>query len=162
MDRRQIGLKLAMDCLDLEVEVDEFNDRLILQKATYLAQAAGVHLGYFYRWYLRGPYSPAVADDGFALNREIKSDCDDSQSWELDEVSSKRLSEIKKLIGRKNPQRARKLELLASVHFLVDQKQVSKSDPDLITEKLHRFNKQFTKSEVEKSLGQLREYGLLS
>lgn len=67
MERRQIGLKLVMDKLDLPVTVDSFDDRLILQKAIYLAEASGVRLGYYYRWYLRGPYCPAVAEDGFAV-----------------------------------------------------------------------------------------------
>ena len=164
MEKRQIGLKLAMDGVGLPVNVEGFDDRLILQKAIYLAQAAGVNFGYHYRWYLRGPYCPAVADDGFAVSREIKSGYDDSQRWKLDEISSGKLEGIRKLIGTRvaTQELAKKLELLASVHFLVDKKQVSRPDSELITKKLKCFNKQFRKSKVEKSLELLRNHELLS
>lgn len=56
MDKQQMSLKLAMDSLDLNVKMKTFHDRLILQKAVYLTQVAGVHLGYHYRWYIKGPY----------------------------------------------------------------------------------------------------------
>jgi hypothetical protein len=45
MDRQQIALKLAADGLGLHFKIGSFQDRLILQKAIYLVQAAGVHLG---------------------------------------------------------------------------------------------------------------------
>jgi len=56
MDRQQIGVKLTIDGLNLPFKIDGFQDRLIMQKSVYLAQAAGVHLGYYYHWYLYGPY----------------------------------------------------------------------------------------------------------
>ena len=46
MDRQQIGVKLAIDGLELPFKIDTFMDRLIMQKTVYLAQAAGVNLGY--------------------------------------------------------------------------------------------------------------------
>ena len=63
MDRQQIGVKLAIDGLKLPFVIDTFMDRLIMQKAVYLAQAAGVNLGYYYHWYLHGPYSPSLTRD---------------------------------------------------------------------------------------------------
>ena len=48
MDRQQIGVKLAVDGLGLKFKIDTFMDRLIMQKAVYMAQAKGVNLGYFY------------------------------------------------------------------------------------------------------------------
>ena len=56
MDRQQIALKLAVDGLELPFEINSFEDRLILQKAVYLAQAGGVNLGYYYQWYLLGHF----------------------------------------------------------------------------------------------------------
>jgi uncharacterized protein YwgA len=55
MDRQQIGLKLTLDALSLPARLDTFADRLVVQKAIYLAQVAGVQLGYHFHWYLRGP-----------------------------------------------------------------------------------------------------------
>lgn len=39
-----------------------FEDRLIAQKKMYLLQSLGTDLGYEYNWYVRGPYSPSLAN----------------------------------------------------------------------------------------------------
>lgn len=44
-----------------------FDNRLKLQKFVYLLQEYGVNLGYSFSLYLRGPYSPEVAKDGFQV-----------------------------------------------------------------------------------------------
>ena len=67
MDLQQIRLGLVLREADVSVDVSSFANRLILQKAGYLLQQAGVSLGYHFSWYLRGPYSPDYTDDVFAL-----------------------------------------------------------------------------------------------
>jgi len=165
MDRQQIGLKLAIDGLGLRFEINSFRDRLIMQKAVYLAQAAGINLGYYYHWYLYGPYSPSLTRDEFAIATDIASGMDASEGWKLDDKSAQRLEEIRdisKESDRDKDKLAKKLELLASVHFLVDRKQVSKVDAGLIATTLERFNKDFSEADVEKALGELTKYGLLA
>jgi len=160
MDRRQLGLKLVMVELDLPVQVESFDDRLILQKAIYLAQAAGVNLGYYYRWYLRGPYCPAVAEDGFAVSSE---GADESRGWKLDDSSLEKLNAIHRMLEEvPYTDLARRLELLASVHYLVDRRQGRGRDPQEISETLQKFNKQFSKDEVTSALGELTSNGILS
>jgi len=118
MDRQQIGVKLAVDGLGLPFKIDGFMDRLIMQKAVYLAQAAGVNLGYFYQWYLYGPYSPSLTRDEFAIAMDISADMDDSRGWKLDDVSLQRLEGIRAIFSEPDRDKlARNLELLASVHF---------------------------------------------
>ena len=163
MDRQQIGVKLTVDGLNLPFKTDYFTDRLIMQKAVYLAQAAGVNLGYFYHWYLHGPYSPSLTRDEYSIDADIAAGLDDSQGWKLDEKSSQRLEEIKAIFSE--PERdklARKLELLASVHFLIDRQQASKADPSRITATLRQFNKPFNKEDVKNAIGELTKYGLLA
>ena len=162
MDRQQIGVKLTIDGLNLPFKVGSFEDRLIMQKAVYLAQAGGVNLGYYYHWYLYGPYSPSLTRDEFAIATDISVDPDESKGWKLDNSSSQRLEGIRGIFTE--PERdklARKLELLASVDFLIDRKQVSKGDTGRITATLKRFNKNFSEEEVKKALGELKSYGLL-
>lgn len=164
MDRRQIGLKLVMDGLGLDVRIDDFDDRLILQKAIYLAQAAGVNLGYHYGWYLRGPYSPAVAEDGFAAAVELEDGLNETQGWIIDELTHARLRKLQPLwhdpkSGKGNL--ARKLELLASVHFLIDREQVPSPVPAEIVRTLQRFNKQFTTEEVTGAMEDMKRHELL-
>ena len=164
MDRRQIALKLTLDALGLPFEIDSFTDRLILQKAVYLAQEKGVHLGYYYSWYLYGPYAPTLTRDVYDIKSELDEDFDESQGWELDEDSQQRLKPLAQLLAkyRDRSQLARKLELLASVHFIVKRKQVRDNSPHAIEEKLKAFNKDFTKEEIAEALKELENYGLLS
>ncbi|MCK4828602.1 hypothetical protein KA005_73405 [bacterium] len=162
MDRQQIGVKLTVDGLDLPFNIDYFKDRLIMQKTVYLAQAAGINLGYFYHWYLHGPYSPSLTRDEYAIDADITSGLDDSEGWKLDEKSSKRLEEIKGIFRTEREKLAEKLELLASVHFLIDRKQVSRVDISRIVETLRQFKKDFSEQDVKKALEELIGYGLLA
>ncbi len=163
MDRRQIGLKLIMDQLDQQVKVDTFEDRLILQKTVYLADAAGVHLGYFFRWYLRGPYCPDVADDGFAVALDVAWKLDDSNRWNLDDVSCKRLAKLRPLLTCEDRAKlALRLELLASVHYLIERKQVKDTSVETITRKLRACDKPFSQEQVNAALQELRDYGILT
>jgi uncharacterized protein YwgA len=163
MDRQQIGVKLTVDGLGLPFKIDGFMDRLIMQKAVYLAQAAGVNLGYFYQWYLHGPYSPSLTRDEFAIAMDISADMDDSRGWKLDDASLHRLEGIKAIFSEPDRDKlARNLELLASVHFLIDRNKVSKIDTSQITTTLIRFNKDFSEKEVEGAIGELIRYDLLA
>ena len=45
----------------------DFNSRLILQKTIYLMEQFGLGIGYYFSWYLRGPYSPSLARDTYTL-----------------------------------------------------------------------------------------------
>lgn len=163
MDRQQIGLKLAVEGLELPFQINTFEDRLILQKAVYLAQATGVNLGYYYHWYLHGPYSPSLTRDEYAIGFEHDQDVDDSEGWKLDDESTGRLEQLKNLIPKGNrPEVRKKLELLASVHFLINRRQVRQNDAREIAETLKRFNKNFSEEEVQKALRELIHYGLLT
>lgn len=46
----------------------DFNQRLILQKTIYILQKGfGIDLGYHFSLYIKGPYSPSLAKDGYEL-----------------------------------------------------------------------------------------------
>src|SRR4030042_5617520 len=47
----------------------DFNARLILQKTVYLLEQFGLNIGYYFSWYLRGPYSPSLARDAYELTK---------------------------------------------------------------------------------------------
>ena len=163
MDRQQIGVKLTIDGLNLPFKIDSFVDRLIMQKSVYLAQAAGVNLGYYYHWYLHGPYSPSLTQDEYAIATDISVGPDEAEGWKLDDASSQRLERIRGIFTE--PERdklAEKLELLASVHFLIERKQVSKVNTSRITATLKRFKKDFSEEDVKKALEELKTHGLLA
>ena len=165
MDRQQIGLRLALKALGREPQMDSFtesfNDRLILQKTVYLAQAKGVHLGYYYKWYLRGPYCSSLTKDLYAIDSEGKYADEECTRWNLDKESSKRLKEMADLLSEIEPEElVDKLELLASVHFLVDREQVKGRDVKQINTILKRYDKHFPDAKVEEALGVLDDHGL--
>ncbi|MGH7134412.1 MAG: hypothetical protein ACREHD_01650 [Pirellulales bacterium] len=163
MDRQQIGLKLALDHLGLPARLGTFDDRLILQKAVYLAQAAGVDLGYFFHWYLRGPYSSSLTRDAFAMVSEINGGLDESEGWKFDEKSIERLARLKPLIDEAPlAQRAARLELLASVLFLLLNKRCEPADKAGLRDVLLRYGKEFTQDEIDDAVEKLRQYGLVA
>jgi uncharacterized protein YwgA len=47
----------------IKVNVDNFQDRLILQKLVYLLKLSGINLGYSFSLYVRGPYSPDLTKE---------------------------------------------------------------------------------------------------
>lgn len=49
-----------------------FDGRLRFQKTVHLLQSFNIELGYYYNWYLRGPYCPELAKDGFELQKVIE------------------------------------------------------------------------------------------
>ena len=154
---------LTVKGLNLPFQINTFEDRLILQKAVYLAQAAGVNLGYYYHWYLHGPYCTSLTRDEYAIGYELGPDVDDSEGWKLDDESTGRLKKLQNLIPKGNrPEVGKKLELLASVHFLVNRRQVHQNDAREIAATLKRFNKDFREEEVQNALRELIDYGLLA
>jgi len=164
MDRGQIALKLSMESLGLPFSIKTFEERLVLQKAVYLVQAAGVHLGYYYHWYLHGPYSRSLTQDAYGISMELAGGMDESQGWTLGNKSQERLQQIQNLVigAGSQEERAKRLELLASVHFLIDRGQVPGIDAKKICETLGRFKKTFTEAEVQTAIAELKEYGVLN
>lgn len=122
---RLVGLKLALDALGVETDTSTFQNRLALQKAAYLAQAAGLNLGYRHTWYRKGPYSPDLTRDYFALAEtpdvargyKLRDDVDQR----LRAVAAYTLPPTGVTLTRDNW-----LELLASVHYL--RKKIGRSE----------------------------------
>jgi uncharacterized protein YwgA len=160
MDRRQVSTKLVLDELKIGVSMDSFHDRLINQKAIYLAQELGVDLGYYFRWYLRGPYCPALTTDLFSMIPELKAKYNPAKHWKLDNTSKERLGKLHSLIDRKNGNLPVKyLELLASVHFLISRRQVERDDAKEIQQTLSRYSKYFTLEEIKRAREDLKTAG---
>ena len=161
MDRQQIGVMLVLDGLGVDFNLSYFNDRLIYQKTVYLAQAAGINLGYYYHWYLHGPYCSPLTRDGYDIKTEIASK--EWDEWQLSKASRIKLAKIKSVFRETDRQKvADKLELLASVHFLIDRERVKREDVAEITATLKRFKKDFSEEQVQEALKELVRYGFLS
>jgi hypothetical protein len=161
MDKRQIAALLTLRELGIEQKLDNFDRRLSVQKSLYLAQAASVNLGYFFSWYIRGPYSPAVSKDLFPAIEELGENTATLDQWRLDPESQKRLKRLAPLL--RTPAGSLSvpdwLELLASVHFAVSKWALQ--DSLQIAEALQSRNKPYDASQVQTAMKSLKEAGLL-
>ena len=97
-------------------DMDDFDERLRLQKIVYLLWAYGVSLGYGFSWYVRGPYSPKLASDGYAIDDEIFERGRRIRFNNQDEII-RSLNRFKKILGEKMDDPLY-LEILASLHYI--------------------------------------------
>lgn len=162
MNQKQVGALLVLKELDITHRMESFEDRLSVQKSIYLAQAAGVGLGHFFNWYLRGPYSPTLTQDVFDAIQNF----DPStalQGWELDKATRARLTALRGSFappaGLAKPSW---LELMASVHYLIDRNQAEGGDADTLRCQLAKYNKVFSTPQVLEAMTRLRTNGLIS
>jgi uncharacterized protein YwgA len=130
----------------------------------YLLQAVGIHMGYRFRWYIRGPYSPDMTAGAFGIVNEGEYGVKELQGWKLDDVSATRARNLQPLLhreGETKTEQARRLELLASALFLFKTEQARPGDPEGTSEILKQNDKPFDASEVKAAVKELKAHGLL-
>lgn len=119
-DATKFKLLATFRLMKQKISMTSFNERLVMQKKVYLLQQLGLNLGNSYGWYLRGPYSRDVANDGFSLQKVQE------QIVEVEELTTdekrvplqfeRLLKESEERLGKDE---AYCLELLASLHFVL-------------------------------------------
>ncbi len=91
-----------------------FEKRLIFQKTIYFLQEFDFNLGYHFNWYVAGPYSSELAGDGFKLDAIYNKT---PRIILKKDENIERFNSFLNFLGKiKNDHR--KMELLASLHFL--------------------------------------------
>ena len=70
MSNDLLALKLLLETFGVGLDITSVDQRKAKQKAVYLAKIEGADLGYSYGWYVRGPYSPRLADAYYDLTRQ--------------------------------------------------------------------------------------------
>lgn len=163
VSNQQIALFLALERAGIALSVDEFDQRLVLQKAVCLLQSAKVHLGYTYRWYLRGPYCPALTEDVFYLVGLPQEDRSELRTWVLDPGSVSNIDGIRGLLAAETTkERADKLELLGSIAFLADTRQINSNDVESTTKVLKNAGKPYSAQQVGDAIQKLKSHGLIA
>lgn len=142
MEQTQIALKLVLEATGVGTDIGTVDRRKTVQKAVYLAKAAGVHLGYHYNWYLKGPYSPSLTRDYYPLADAVGTPADDSAGYALQDAVLTRLDGIKPAFvvpDGVDLEMGDWLELLASVHFLLTKRRQDREQAraTLAKEKAH-------------------------
>jgi uncharacterized protein YwgA len=134
MNEDLIILNAYLTELGVPPRIKTLNDRIRVQKAIYLAQAAGADLDYDYNWYLRGPYSPELANDYYKLSEAIfmnkipagsQGTADGPKLKDSYIVTLKSLAPI--IVPPEDFDRPQEdwLELVSSLHFLQTKKSMS-------------------------------------
>lgn len=118
MSENKLHAALAAILRELEVPFDvrAWDNRLQIQKAVYLAQVAGVNLGYRFGWYVRGPYSSALADDYYAAAANLPA----LKDFRAGDSLKESLKGVKAIVAACPPgiPKAQWLESVASVDYL--------------------------------------------
>lgn len=143
----------------------DLDRRIKIQKLVYLAQEAlkrhRMTLQYDdYNWYIRGPYSPALARDCYALDKEPE-----VRLLPLRDEAVGLLQPIRELAA--TPPAGMEphawLELLASLHFFITHSGIraEESLPQPQKERFRRYKHNSTDDQIEHAWAQLRVAGLV-
>lgn len=102
----------------MELSKDSFDARIICQKKIYLLQSLGTDLGYSYNWYVRGPYSPMLANYVYT-NIELLSNTN-FDSYRISESAEENINRVNSLQEQKpnDFSLASWYELLASLLYI--------------------------------------------
>ena len=117
MNRQTIDLGFILRHFPgVKFSMDEFDDRLRLQKFIYLLQTFDIYLGYDFSWYIRGPYCSTLSTCGFAL-RAVYDKIPEEKIRFVDSTVQKRFERFQKFISGHEGD-AEFLEIAASLHLL--------------------------------------------
>lgn len=155
MNRQVVDLGFILRQIpNYEFSMDEFEDRLKIQKTIYLLQSFGIYLGYDFSWYLRGPYCTSLATNAFALQDIYEDIPNDIDTKFKDTQKQKHFLNLQKLVTSKTVD---ELEILASIHYL---KQIKKNDSE-IKKQVESKRKRFTEEQVNEMWDELKKWKLL-
>jgi len=114
-------------------------------------------LGYYFKWYHHGPYASELASDAFAIDPNSS-----FKQWSLDGNAISLLGKIKSFFDIETDNLADRLELSASILFILDNDSCKKDDPKTIFDFLYKRGKdKFTLSDVQSSLSEITKYSLV-
>ena len=144
----------------MKLSAESFMNRLVCQKVTSIVQESGVPLGYFFKWYLRGPYCSSLADDIYA----ITSGCPISlEKWSLGEQTKAKLAEVKRLftcLPKNNLESlGKKLELWSSILFLNRTNQIENNSVETLQKVLKANGKEYPDNDVREAVDLLKNHG---
>lgn len=156
MNRGSVELGFALKQIkDYDFSMNEFNDRLKLQKLVYLLQSCGVYLGYDFSWYLRGPYCSLLAHNGFSL-QDIYHRIPDNIKLK-DSKDKSNFTKFLKFVMNKD---IGDLEIAASLHHLKEVRGDTLTDEDIIKMVIAK-RKNFTEQQVNKIWKEMKKHQLI-
>ena len=155
-------VSLCAESLEVNLDMDTFDNRLLLQKSIYLMQVFGVDIGYRFGWYLRGPYCSDLTKTGFEVKEHMGCSKVD---FALPDSIVKRIQFFKKWETETKPEYMAEvewLELLASLHYLKHIAYIREGkSKDIVCSELVSRKSWYEMGHVEKAWEVLDQAGLI-
>lgn len=136
-------LSLLKGLLGREIDMKDFEDRLLLQKLVYPLQNIGINSDYYFSWYVRGPYSCVLANEAFDFSRS-----GDKLETLTPNPKENKASDIMKGLFSDELDSPHMMELYASLMFFVVNDQVDITDTETLHSKMRLLKPWFTEEEV--------------
>ncbi|MEK6954350.1 MAG: hypothetical protein AABX01_05045 [Candidatus Micrarchaeota archaeon] len=130
----------------LKPKVDNFESKLIIQKAVCLLELQGAQLGYGYSLYVRGPYSPELTQEMYANKQKIQNLETGSSLTSKEENMAKKIKEFTDLIPSM-------LEIVATYAYLVK----SGLNPSEATTRLRKLKPFYSASQIIMGINRAKE-----
>ncbi len=135
--------------LGFKPKIDNFEDRLIIQKTVYLLQMKGVKTGFEYSLYVRGPYSRELTDQVYGNKKKVEHL---ETSAGLTGGESKDIEEFRELFGELKPST---LEVAATYSFFAfDQKQ----DPLTAQKNVKKIKPFYSEAQIAVGVSKAKEF----
>ena len=147
----------------MELSKDSFDARIICQKKIYLLQSLGTDLGYSYNWYVRGPYSPLLANYLYT-NIELLSNTN-FDSYRISEKVEENISRVNSLQKQKpnDVSLASWYELLASLLY-IDNNRISwkiENDKESLFKTLIQYKPKYNQGQCTHAFDVLENEGFI-
>lgn len=126
-------------------DVNMYENRLIMQKLTYLLQIKDKSFNYPFYWFIRGPYSQELTKDEYAYSQK------DVHEHTLSEADVKNANFIGELVGETSEFN---FELFASVYYLIATRKLTEFEDVYFA--LHSAKPWFEKNDAQKAFEKLQ------
>lgn len=136
-----------------DIKLDNFDDRLYLQKLGFLVQKIHQVEPFSFSWYVRGPYSSTLASTLFRHEEE--------KTYEKTPLLSDDEKETKKKISNllgKNIKNPSYLELYASLWYLMSKGQISQKEEEEIISIMYKDKPYFSRKDVMLALSKISKF----
>lgn len=132
------------------IKMSEFDDRMYMQKLSYLVQELGISNAHNFSWYVRGPYSPAMTKQLF--HHLERGTYDEVPLMNATEATAH--DRIRELLGD-GIDEPHALELFASLWYLMPGAEISNSQQDDIIRIMCREKPHFPRDQISRALSEI-------
>ena len=168
MDRRDQVLALFLDALGIDQnDLSTFDGRKSFQKAIYLLQQHPFNwnFGFRYNLYIKGPYSPSLANAGYTLLQNHDQWAQVRQHMALRADCKRHIEAVRSQFAHPDgPLDHEMLELAATLHFLLQDTFGYVSDPRQRADEARRWlekNKPALAIRFDEAMGELKRLQML-